>query len=115
MTREPAGAALEALRRELERTADAVNPTEEMLEIVGVVDAAVAPLGVRPIVVGGLAVAYRVPDTHVTADIDVVMPHLPAIEDVLARLGFERSGRYCDPPRPEARLRGAWLNPSLRP
>lgn len=29
-----------------------------------------------------------------SADIDVVMPYRPAIEDVLAELGFERSGRY---------------------
>lgn len=94
MTDDPGGADFEALRRELERTADAADPTEEMLEIVGVVDAALALLGVRPIVVGGLAVAYWVPNSYVTADIDVVMPHGPATEDVLAELGFERSGRY---------------------
>lgn len=94
MTGDPGGDDLKALRRELERTADAADATEEMLEIVGIVDAALAVLGVRPIVVGGLAVAYWVPDTYVTADIDVVMPHLHAVDDVLAELGFERSGRY---------------------
>jgi hypothetical protein len=45
---------LEALRLELERTAAIADLTEQMLEIVGVVDAALAPLGIRPVVVGDL-------------------------------------------------------------
>lgn len=61
MTGDPGGDDLKALRRELERTADVADPTEEMLEIVGVVDAALALLGIRPIVVGGspLPTGYR--------------------------------------------------------
>src|SRR5438876_7748267 len=49
---------LEALRVELQRTADIPDPTEQMLEIAGVVDAALRPIEIRPVVVGGLAVAY---------------------------------------------------------
>lgn len=85
---------LEALRGELQRTADIADLTEQMLEIVGVVDAALKPLGIRPVVVGGLAVAYWVSGLYLTADIDVVMPHAEGVEERLAALGFRREGRY---------------------
>ncbi len=49
---------LTALRFELQRTAEIPDPTEQMLEITGVVDAALRPIDIRPVVVGGLAVAY---------------------------------------------------------
>lgn len=88
------GKDLEELRLELERTADIADLTEQMLEIVGIVDAALAPLGIRPVVVGGLAVAYWVSGLYVTVDIDVVMPHAASIDERLAALGFQREGRY---------------------
>jgi hypothetical protein len=82
------------LRTALEQTAEIADPTEQMLEIAAVVAAALAPIGVRPVVVGGLAVAYWTAGTYLTGDIDVVMPHLPDISDRLAALGFEREGRH---------------------
>jgi hypothetical protein len=85
---------LDELRRELERTAEIADPTEQMLEIAAVVDAALAPIGVRPIVVGGLAVAYWTEGTYNTGDIDVVMPHLAEVTERLAALGFDREGRF---------------------
>jgi hypothetical protein len=65
-----------------------------MLEIAGVVDAALRPIAVRPVVVGGLAVAYWTTGLYLTADIDVVMPYSSEIERRLALLGFERQGRF---------------------
>jgi hypothetical protein len=93
VTSHPDDADLEALRVELERTADISDPTEQMLEITGVVDAALRPIEIRPVVVGGLAVAYWTTGLYLTGDIDVVMPHSAAIEQRLAALGFERDGR----------------------
>lgn len=94
MTGRTDGLDLRELRLELARTADIPDPTEQMLEIAGVVDAALAPIGIRPIVVGGLAVAYWTMGLYLTADIDVVMPHAVEIEERLAALGFEREGRF---------------------
>jgi hypothetical protein len=94
VTSHPDDADLEALRVELERTADISDPTEQMLEITGVVDAALRPIEIRPVVVGGLAVAYWTTGLYLTGDIDVVMPHSAAIEQRLAALGFERDGRF---------------------
>jgi hypothetical protein len=90
----PDGADLEALRVELQRTADIQDATEQMLEIAAVVDAALRPIDVRLIVVGGLAVAYWTTGLYLTGDIDVVMPHSAEIERRLAALGFERDGRF---------------------
>jgi hypothetical protein len=86
-------AELGSLRAELTRTAEIGDPTEEMLEIAAIVAAAPAPAGIRPVVVGGLAVAYWTTGLYLTADIDVVMPHSAAIEERLSPLGFEREGR----------------------
>jgi hypothetical protein len=94
VTGHPGDADLEALRLELRRTADIPDPTEEMLEIAAVVDAALRPVTIRPVVVGGLAVAYWTTGLYLTADIDVVMPYSAEIERRLASLGFEREGRF---------------------
>ncbi len=94
MTGRPDGADLEVLRVELRRTADIPDPTEQMLEIAGVVDAALRLIQIRPVVVGGLAVAYWTTGLYLTGDIDVVMPHSSEIEQQLAALGFEREGRF---------------------
>jgi hypothetical protein len=88
------GVDLEELRVELQRTADIRDATEQMLEIAAVVDAALRAIDVRPIVVGGLAVAYWTTGLYLTGDIDVVMPHSAEIEQRLAALGFERDGRF---------------------
>jgi hypothetical protein len=87
-------AELEALRRELQRTAQIPDLTEQMLEVVGIVDAALAPVGVRPVVVGGLAVAYWTTGLYMTDDIDLVMPGAGEANGRLAALGFERGGRH---------------------
>jgi len=94
VTGRPDGADLEVLRVELRRTADIPDPTEQMLEIAGVVDAALRLIQIRPVVVGGLAVAYWTTGLYLTGDIDVVMPHSSEIEQQLAALGFEREGRF---------------------
>ena len=73
--------------------------TERMLEVAAVISEAVADLGLRPVVVGGLAVATWVSDAYLTADIDVVMPipdsSRPAALQVARKLGIEyREGFY---------------------
>lgn len=65
-----------------------------MLEVASIVQEAVLPLGLKPIVVGGLALASWVPSGYLTADIDVIMPHTPDAGRVMAILGFEKDGRF---------------------
>jgi hypothetical protein len=94
VTGHPDGGDLDGLRVELQPTADISDRTEQMLEIAGIVDAALRSIEIRPIVVGGLAVAYWTTGLYLTGDIDVVMPHSSQIEERLAALGFERDGRF---------------------
>ena len=94
MTGHPDGGDLDGLRVELQRAADISDRTEQMLEIAGIVDAALRAIEIRPIVVGGLAVAYWTTGLYLTGDIAVVMPQSAQIEERLAALGFERDGRF---------------------
>lgn len=70
------------------------DPTERKLAVVGVIDLALRDLGIRPVVVGGVAVEYWTYGEYATGDIDLLMPYLPAASDRLAELGFERKGRH---------------------
>jgi hypothetical protein len=82
------------LKAELARALAIEDQTERQLEVVAIVSEAVADLGVRPVVVGGLAVAYWTAGTYLTGDIDLLMPSSPAVDERLRSLGFEREGRF---------------------
>jgi len=82
------------LRTELARALTIDDQTERQLEVVAIVSEAVADLGIRPVVVGGLAVAYWTAGTYLTGDIDVLMPSSPAVDERLRALGFRREGRF---------------------
>jgi hypothetical protein len=81
-------------RAALEEALRVEDQTERLLEVAAIVSEAVADLGVRPVVVGGLAVAFWTSGAYVTSDIDVLMPSLPEVGERLAELGFEQRGRY---------------------
>jgi len=82
------------LKAELARALSIEDQTERQLEVVAIVSEAVADLGIRPVVVGGLAVAYWTAGTYLTGDIDLLMPSSPAVDERLRALGFEREGRF---------------------
>ncbi len=85
---------MEQDREALEQALRVGDETERLLEVAAVVEGALHRIGVHPVVVGGLAVAYWTAGAYVTGDIDVVMPHLPEIDTCLAELGFEKRGRF---------------------
>jgi hypothetical protein len=67
------------------------------LEVVATVEAVAAPLGIHPVVVGGMAVYFWTErDEFTTHDIDVVMEVPDALARRLAELGFVRAadGRH---------------------
>jgi hypothetical protein len=84
-----------SLRLELVASASISDATEQMLEVASIVQELLAPLGLRPVVVGGLALAcWLAGDTYLTSDIDVVMPWSSEADLRLRSLGFEREGRF---------------------
>ncbi|HEY1457943.1 MAG TPA: hypothetical protein VGF15_05455 [Solirubrobacteraceae bacterium] len=90
-----------ALRAELARVASTTDVTERTLEVVAVVEAVSAPLGIHPVVVGGMAVYFWVEsEEFLTYDIDVVMEVTVELVAKLAQLGFVRApdGRHWELP-----------------
>lgn len=62
-----------------------------------IVEAVAAPLGIRPVVVGGMAVYFwTASDAFLTFDIDVVMEVPERLANALVQLGFTRAadGRH---------------------
>jgi hypothetical protein len=88
---------LTALRAALADAAKIDDLAERSLEVVSVIEAAAAPLGIHPVVVGGMAVYFWTADeAFVTQDIDVLMAVPQQLVAALADLGFEQSrdGRH---------------------
>jgi hypothetical protein len=88
---------IDKLRAALARTAQTSDVSERALEVVATVEAVAAPLGIHPVVVGGMAVYFWTErDEFTTHDIDVVMEVPDALASRLAELGFVRAadGRH---------------------
>ena len=85
---------LDDLERQVLTAASLSDPTERLLEVTAIVGEALADLGIQPVVVGGLALAYWASgDEFITGDIDVLVPRVPEVEERLESLGFARQGR----------------------
>lgn len=85
------------LRAALVRAAQNTDLAERTLEVVAVVEAAGAPMGIHPVVVGGMAVYFwTASEEFVTYDIDVVMAVPDELAAKLGELGFIRAsdGRH---------------------
>lgn len=88
---------IRALRAEIARAAGIGDLAERTLEIVAVIEAVSTPLGIHPVVVGGMAVYFwTASNKFVTYDIDVVMDVPDALARRLGELGFVRAadGRH---------------------
>jgi hypothetical protein len=81
-------------RAELERALALENETERKLAVVAVVDAVMQQIDFRAVVIGGLAVEFWTRGEYTTGDIDLYLPHGPAVLQLLGPLGFEREGRH---------------------
>lgn len=86
-----------ALRAEIAIVARGSNVIDRTLEVVSIVDAVSAPLGIHPVVVGGMAAYFwTATDEFMTYDIDVVMDIPDELAEKLAELGFDQAsdGRH---------------------
>jgi hypothetical protein len=93
----PSRAPASKLREDLARAAQMADLAERTLEVVAVIEAIAAPLGIHPVIVGGMAVYFwTASDEFLTYDIDVVMEVPDALATKLAELGFSRAkdGRH---------------------
>jgi hypothetical protein len=86
-------------KAELERALALENETERKLAVVAVIDAEMQRIGFRAVVIGGVAVEFWTRGAYSTADIDLYLPHGPAVIQLLGPLGFQRRGRHYVLPR----------------
>lgn len=70
------------------------NETERKLAVVSLIDELVQRIGWRAIVIGGLAVEFWTDGAYTTTDVDLYLPHGPAVDDLLTELGFVKEGRH---------------------
>jgi len=88
---------IETLRTEIAHAAQIEDLAERTLEIVAIIASVSAPMGIHPVVVGGMAVYFWTErDEFITHDVDVVMPVPNSLAVKLAELGFLRApdGRH---------------------
>jgi len=85
---------MDALQRKLEAAGRIQEPLRRRLWVVAVLNEALRPHGVRPIVVGGNAVEFYTFGAYATADVDLVAGDRSLLAQVLDRLGFLREGRF---------------------
>src|SRR5213078_2508062 len=81
-------------RQDLEAALALENETERKLAVVSLIDQLVQLIEWRAIVIGGLAVEFWTQRAYATTDIDLYLPHGPAVDDLLAELGFRKEGRH---------------------
>lgn len=67
---------------------------ERRLRFAAWLTTALAPYGVRPILVGGHALEFYTLGDYTTGDIDMVCTDLAPVKQVLEEAGFQREGRH---------------------
>jgi hypothetical protein len=78
-----------ALRAEVARASRAPSLVDRTFEVIAIVELVAAPLGIHPVIVGGMAVYFwTASDEFLTYDIDVVMEVPDELSERLAELGF---------------------------
>jgi hypothetical protein len=70
------------------------NETERKLSVVALIDQQVRRVEWRAIAIGGLAVEFWTHGAYSTTDIDLYLPHGPAVDELFAELGFQKKGRH---------------------
>ena len=81
-------------RRDLEAALALENATERKLAVASLIDQLAQRIDWRAIVIGGLAVEFWTRGLYSTTDIDLYLPHGPAVDDLFAELGFRKEGRH---------------------
>ena len=82
------------LKQRLDRAGEIPDPFERQMEALAVITACLSEIGVKPIAVGGVAVAFHTLGGYATRDIDVIMVSSQAVDAAMSGLGFAKEGRH---------------------
>lgn len=67
---------------------------EKMIQTAAIISEIASEYGLKPIIVGGLAVEIYTRNEYTTSDIDLVFARRDIIDRILTDLGFEKESRY---------------------
>ncbi|MBI2335324.1 MAG: hypothetical protein HYU97_00960 [Deltaproteobacteria bacterium] len=81
------------LQNEIRAIAKSTKDSERNILIASIIAEALRQIGQDPILVGGAAVEFYTQGGYSTADIDMVTPGGPALEQAMKALGFEKFGK----------------------
>lgn len=84
---------IEEARKALTRLASKTR-YETMIEVAAILTELMEPHGIKPIIVGGLAVEIYTRGQYTTQDIDLVLPRRDVANKILLQLGFTKEGRH---------------------
>jgi hypothetical protein len=87
-------AEIKELRKRLDQAGQVEDPLVRRMLALAIITEGLSETRIRPIMVGGGAVAFYTLGGYTTQDIDVVMPAAPVVDRVMSDLGFEKSGRH---------------------
>lgn len=73
---------------------DEPDPLRRRLLAVGMLTELLAPLAIKPIVVGGTAMEFYTAGGYATSDVDLALPSGPDVDAAFAEMGFEKVGRF---------------------
>lgn len=80
------------------------DPTERKIWVLAQLTRRLAETGIRPILVGGTAVALYTAGAYVTADMDVVASDRQRVGQTLREMGFQPAGRHWVHPQWEVAI-----------
>ena len=87
-------ASIEELKKRLDKVGEIGDPLDRRLLALAIITECLSEARITPILVGGAAVAFYTLGGYATEDIDLVMPSVPIVNDVLTELGFSKIGRH---------------------
>ena len=70
------------------------DPLRQKLAVIAAITKALEPQGIRPVVIGGLAVAFYTSGGYATDDVDLAVVGREQFGEALEALGFTREGRF---------------------
>jgi len=86
-------ASIQELRERLDGLAEIEEPLERRLRTLAIITECLAPTGIKPVLVGGMAVEFYTSGGYSTFDIDVIAD-TQSLGRALDDLGFSRHGRH---------------------
>lgn len=86
------------IEKYLEKLKEEKNPLLKKLGLTAAITKALEPFNIKPIIIGGAAVAFYTAGGYATDDIDFAVVGYEQFGNTLEKFGFEKNGRFWEHP-----------------